>query len=138
MIMLTIFIAITAALIFQAIQSRSKRIKLGSKDADTHEATCSLTPTSNNSELSQQHSINPPEARSPIWNATDMGGIGYGREVTGGTTEAFYERMEEMEDADSRSHLPTDDNCPWNKSGIICRCASAYEVDASGYEKVTK
>jgi hypothetical protein len=26
--------------------------------------------------------------------------------------KAFYERMEEMEDADSRSHLPTDDNCP--------------------------
>jgi hypothetical protein len=25
---------------------------------------------------------------------------------------AFYERMEAMEDADSRSHLPTDDNCP--------------------------
>jgi hypothetical protein len=45
--------------------------------------------------------------------------------------KAFYERMEEMEDADSRSHLPTDDNCPWNKQkkGIICRCASAYEVD---------
>jgi hypothetical protein len=42
MIMLTIFTAITAALIFQAIQSRSKRIKLGSKDADTHEATCLL------------------------------------------------------------------------------------------------
>jgi hypothetical protein len=42
MIMLTIFTAITAASIFQAIQSRSKRIKLGSKDADTHEATCLL------------------------------------------------------------------------------------------------
>jgi hypothetical protein len=52
--------------------------------------------------------------------------------------KAFYERMEELEDADSGSHLPTDDECPWNKSGIICRCASAYEVDASGYEKVTK
>jgi hypothetical protein len=35
MIMATIFTAITAALIFQAIQSRSKQIKRGSKDADT-------------------------------------------------------------------------------------------------------
>ena len=56
-------------------------------NADTHEATYLLTPTTNKSELSQQHSINL-EACSPIWNATDMGGIGYGREVTGGTTEA--------------------------------------------------
>jgi hypothetical protein len=52
--------------------------------------------------------------------------------------KAFYERMEEMEDADSQSHLPTDDKCPWNTSGIICRCASAHEVDESGYEKDTK
>jgi hypothetical protein len=35
-------------------------------------------------------------------------------------SKAFYERMEEMEDADSRSHLPTDDECPWNKRGIKC------------------
>jgi hypothetical protein len=55
-------------------------------NADTHEATCFPTPTTNKYEL-PQHSINP-EAYGPIWNATDMGGIGYGREVTGGTTEA--------------------------------------------------
>ena len=52
--------------------------------------------------------------------------------------KAFSEQMEEMENADSRSHLPTDDNCPWNKKGITCKCASAHEVDASGYEEVTK
>ena len=46
--------------------------------------------------------------------------------------------MEEMEDADSRSHLPTDGECPWNKRGMTCACASAHEVDESGYEIITK
>ena len=52
--------------------------------------------------------------------------------------KALYERIEEMEDADSRSHLPTGGECPWNRRGMKCACASAHEVDESGYEKVTK
>ena len=51
---------------------------------------------------------------------------------------AQFSDMEEKEEAKRRSHAPTDDECPWNQAGIICRCASAEERDFSGYERITQ
>jgi hypothetical protein len=51
---------------------------------------------------------------------------------------AQFRELEDKEEAERRSHAPTDEECPWNKVGIICRCASAHERDPIGYEKVTQ
>jgi hypothetical protein len=51
---------------------------------------------------------------------------------------AQFREMEEKEEAKRQSHVPTDEEFPWNQVGIICRCASASELDPIGYEKITQ